>query len=148
MNDHLHHHGHAAGEQAQAGTIYTCPMHPEVQQDHPGNCPICHMNLVPEGQPVSGHDHHGHATGEQAPASAAQPPQEAPAGTTYTCPMHPEIRQDHPGNCPICGMTLESVIPLDEEDNSELIDFQRRFWWTLPLTVVVTILAMFGHRLG
>lgn len=148
MNDHLHYHGHAAGEQAQAGTIYTCPMHPEVQQDHPGNCPICHMNLVPEGQPVSGHDHHGHATGEQAPASAAQPPQEAPAGTTYTCPMHPEIRQDHPGNCPICGMTLESVIPLDEEDNSELIDFQRRFWWTLPLTVVVTILAMFGHRLG
>jgi len=148
VNDHLHHHGHAAGEQAQAGTIYTCPMHPEVQQDHPGNCPICHMNLVPEGQPVSGHDHHGHATGEQAPASAAQPPQEAPAGTTYTCPMHPEIRQDHPGNCPICGMTLESVIPLDEEDNSELIDFQRRFWWTLPLTVVVTILAMFGHRLG
>ena len=148
MNDHLHHHGHAAGEQAQAGTIYTCPMHPEVRQDHPGNCPICHMNLVPEGQPVSGPDHHGHAAGEQAPASAAPPPQEAPAGTTYTCPMHPEIRQDHPGNCPICGMTLESVIPLDEEDNSELIDFQRRFWRTLPLTVVVTILAMFGHRLG
>ncbi|GAO21815.1 heavy metal translocating P-type ATPase [Alicycliphilus sp. B1] len=148
MNDHLHHHGHAAGEQAQAGTIYTCPMHPEVRQDHPGNCPICHMNLVPEGQPVSGHDHHGHVAGEQASASAAQQPQEVPAGTIYTCPMHPEIRQDHPGNCPICGMTLESVIPLDEEDNSELIDFQRRFWWTLPLTVVVTILAMFGHRLG
>jgi len=148
VNDHLHHHGHAAGEQAQAGTIYTCPMHPEVRQDHPGNCPICHMNLVPEGQPVSGPDHHGHAAGEQAPASAAPPPQEAPAGTTYTCPMHPEIRQDHPGNCPICGMSLEAVIPLDEEDNSELIDFQHRFWWTLPLTVVVTILAMFGHRLG
>ena len=148
MNDHLHHHGHAAGEQAQAGTIYTCPMHPEVRQDHPGNCPICHMNLVPEGQPVSGPDHHGQAAGEQAPASAAPPPQEAPAGTTYTCPMHPEIRQDHPGNCPICGMSLEAVIPLDEEDNSELIDFQHRFWWTLPLTVVVTILAMFGHRLG
>ena len=148
MNDHLHHHGHAAGEQAQAGTIYTCPMHPEVRQDHPGNCPICHMNLVPEGQPVSGPDHHGHAAGEQAPASAAPPPQEAPAGTTYTCPMHPEVQQDHPGNCPKCGMSLEAVIPLDEEDNSELIDFQHRFWWTLPLTVVVTILAMFGHRLG
>ncbi|QYY24796.1 copper-translocating P-type ATPase [Diaphorobacter sp. MNS-0] len=148
MNDHLHHHDRAAGEQAPAGTIYTCPMHPEVRQDHPGNCPICHMNLVPEGQPVSGHDHHGHAAGAQAPASAAPPPQEAPAGTIYTCPMHPEIRQDHPGNCPICGMTLEPVIPLDEEDNSELIDFQRRFWWTLPLTVIVTILAMFGHKLG
>lgn len=71
-----------------------------------------------------------------------------PAGTIYTCPMHPEVQQDHPGNCPKCGMTLEPIIPLDEEDNSELKDFQRRFWWTLPLTVVVTILAMFGERLN
>ena len=73
----------------------------------------------------------------------------APAqeGTIYTCPMHPEIRQDHPGNCPICGMTLEPVIPeLSEEENPELVDFQKRFWWTLPLTAVVFILAMFGHR--
>ena len=152
MNDHPHHHGHAAGEQVPAGTIYTCPMHPEVQQDHPGNCPICHMNLVPKGEAASGHDHHshghGHGEGEHAPASVAAAPQEAPAGTIYTCPMHPEIRQDHPGNCPICGMSLEPVIPLEEEDNSELIDFQRRFWWTLPFTVIVTILAMFGHNLG
>lgn len=69
------------------------------------------------------------------------------AGTIYTCPMHPEIRQDHPGNCPKCGMTLESLIPaLEDEGNSELQDFQRRFWWTLPLTVVVVVLAMVGHR--
>ena len=62
--------------------------------------------------------------------------------------MHPEIRQDHPGNCPKCGMTLEPLIPaLDEDENPELRDFQRRFWWTLPLTVIVTILAMFGHEL-
>ena len=92
--------------------------------------------------------HHGHTAGEQTPATSAAVPMEAPAGTIYTCPMHPEVQQDHPGNCPKCGMSLEPVIPLDEEDNSELIDFQRRFWWTLPLTVVVTILAMFGHRLG
>jgi P-type Cu+ transporter len=73
----------------------------------------------------------------------------AAAGTIYTCPMHPEIRQDHPGNCPKCGMTLEPVMPsLDDEANPELADFTRRFWWTLPLTVVVTVLAMFGHRLG
>ena len=69
-------------------------------------------------------------------------------GTIYTCPMHPEVRQDHPGTCPKCGMTLEPVIPLDEEDNHELMDFQRRFWWTLPFTAIVTVLAMFGHRLG
>ena len=92
--------------------------------------------------------HHGHTADEQTPATSAAVPMEAPAGTIYTCPMHPEVQQDHPGNCPKCGMSLEAVIPLDEEDNSELKDFQRRFWWTLPLTVVVTILAMFGHRLG
>ncbi|MEB2317753.1 MAG: copper-translocating P-type ATPase [Pseudomonadota bacterium] len=73
---------------------------------------------------------------------------ETPTGTIYTCPMHPEVRQGHPGACPKCGMALEPLIPLDEEDNSELVDFQRRFWWTLPLTIVVTVLAMFGHRLG
>ncbi len=71
------------------------------------------------------------------------------AGAIYTCPMHPEIRQDQPGNCPKCGMTLEALIPeLDEDENPELRDFQRRFWWTLPLTVIVTFLAMAGHRLN
>ena len=85
-----------------------------------------------------------------APAAHADEPVEAPAGTIYTCPMHPEIRQDHPGNCPKCGMALEPLIPeLDAPDeNQELVDFRRRFWWTLPLTVIVFVLAMFGHRLG
>ena len=72
----------------------------------------------------------------------------AAADTVYTCPMHPEIRQDHPGNCPKCGMTLEPLLPeLDNDNNPELRDFQRRFWWTLPLTAGVFVLAMFGHRL-
>ena len=80
-----------------------------------------------------------------APVDAAP----AVAGTIYTCPMHPEIRQDHPGNCPICGMTLEPVMPtLDDDENPELADFTRRFWWTLPFSVGVTFLAMGGHRLG
>ena len=76
-------------------------------------------------------------------------PSEAPVpGTIYTCPMHPEIRRDAPGSCPICGMTLEPVMPtLDTDENPELTDFQRRFWWTLPLTVIAVILAMVGHRL-
>ncbi len=82
---------------------------------------------------------------------APEPPAEtssAVAGAIYTCPMHPEIRQDHPGNCPKCGMTLEPLLPdLEDDDNPELRDFQRRFWWTLPLTGVVFVLAMFGHRL-
>ena len=80
-----------------------------------------------------------------APAAGAA----APAGTVYTCPMHPEIRQDHPGNCPKCGMSLEPELPtLDEEENPELFDFKRRFWWTLPFSVVVMVLAMAGHGYG
>ncbi|CAN7171425.1 heavy metal translocating P-type ATPase [Paraburkholderia hospita] len=82
------------------------------------------------------------------PPADAQP-EPAPDGTIYTCPMHPEIRQDHPGNCPKCGMTLEPLLPsLEDEENPELADFRRRFWWTLPLTAVVFVLAMLGHRLG
>ncbi len=77
-----------------------------------------------------------------------EPAAAASDGTVYTCPMHPEIRQPAPGNCPICGMTLEPMLPsLEEEDNPELVDFKRRFWWTLPLTVAVTVLAMAGHRM-
>ena len=64
--------------------------------------------------------------------------------------MHPEIQQNHPGNCPKCGMTLEPLLPnLDEADeNPELKDFKRRFWYTLPLTLIVVFLAMFGHQLN
>ena len=69
-------------------------------------------------------------------------------GATYTCPMHPEVRQDKPGACPKCGMALEPEMPtLEEGESPELADFKRRFFWTLPLTVVVTVLAMTGHRL-
>ena len=72
----------------------------------------------------------------------------APAGTIYTCPMHPQIRQEGPGTCPICGMALEPEMPsLEDEDNPELRDFTRRFWWTLPLTLIVLALAMLGHRI-
>ncbi len=91
-----------------------------------------------------------HAADAPLPRPAvAEPVPEPQAGTVYTCPMHPEIRQNRPGNCPKCGMTLEPVLPeLGETGNPELVDFQRRFWWTLPLTAIVTVLAMFGHRLG
>ena len=71
--------------------------------------------------------------------------QEVPQGAEYTCPMHPEVRQAGPGTCPKCGMALEPVLPeLEEGENPELADFRRRFWWTLPLTVIVTAIAMSG----
>jgi Cu+-exporting ATPase len=66
---------------------------------------------------------------------------------TYTCPMHPEIRQMGAGVCPKCGMALEPEMPtLEEGENPELIDFRRRFRVTLPLTLLVFVLAMWGHR--
>lgn len=67
----------------------------------------------------------------------------------YTCPMHPEIRQIGPGTCPKCGMALEPETPsLDDEENPELADFRQRFWLSLPFTLVVFVLAMFGHGRG
>lgn len=83
------------------------------------------------------------------PQTPEPPAAEKHSETIYTCPMHPEIRQSQPGSCPKCGMTLEPVIPeLEEEENPELISFSRRFWWTLPMTIIVTILAMFGHNMN
>jgi Cu+-exporting ATPase len=96
---------------------------------------------------IDPHSYMGHSSHE-AHQHTSHPTISAPEGAAYTCPMHPEIRQPTPGNCPICGMTLEPVIPeLEEEENPELKDFSRRFWWTLPLTVIVTVLAMAGHSL-
>ena len=68
------------------------------------------------------------------------------AGDIYTCPMHPQIRQVGPGNCPICGMTLEPVKATAEVgENHELIDMTRRFWVGLLLTLPVFVLEMGGH---
>jgi len=79
------------------------------------------------------------------PAGSAPAEPEVAPGTTYTCPMHPEIRQQGPGTCPKCGMALEPEMPsLDEGENPELVDFRRRFWWTLPLSVATFVLAMMG----
>jgi Cu+-exporting ATPase len=62
---------------------------------------------------------------------------------TYTCPMHPEIRQKGPGNCPICGMALEpEEASLDEEKNPELVDFTRRLKVSASLAIPLLLLAM------
>lgn len=75
-------------------------------------------------------------------------PEAVAPGTEYTCPMHPQIVQIGPGICPICGMALEPMQPsLDEQENPELTDFRRRFWWTLPLSVATMVLAMAGNLL-
>ena len=83
------------------------------------------------------------------PMRYLNPPVEAePAvpGAIYTCPMHPEIRQEGPGSCPICGMALEpETVTAEAPPNHELIDFTRRFWVGLVLTLPVFALEMGGH---
>ena len=71
------------------------------------------------------------------------------AGAIYTCPMHPEIRQEGPGSCPICGMALEPLtVTAESGPNHELIDMTRRFWIGLALALPVFILEMGGHLTG
>jgi len=104
---------------------YTCPMHPEVQSDTPGDCPKCGMAL----EPVT----------PQAPA----------ARTEWTCPMHPEIVRDEPGSCPKCGMALEPrQVTAEAEKNPELVDMTRRLWVALALATPVFVLAMGQHVPG
>lgn len=72
-----------------------------------------------------------------------------PAGTKYTCPMHPQIIRDAPGACPICGMALEPMtLTAEEEDNPELREMTRRFWVALALTVPLLVLSMGDYRFG
>lgn len=115
-----HRHREAGSHAVEPAGQYTCPMHPEVVSDKPGNCPKCGMAL----EPIR--------------------PAASQAKTIYTCPMHPEIEQDHPGSCPKCGMALEpkAVQAGAEEDDSELRDMTRRFWIALALTIPVLLLAM------
>ena len=104
---------------APEGTLFTCPMHPEVEQVGHGDCPKCGMALEPKG----------------VPAVATR--------TEWTCPMHPEIVRDAPGDCPKCGMALEPrSVTLDEEENPELRDMSRRFWFAAALSIPLVAIVM------
>jgi len=77
------------------------------------------------------------------------PAEQAPPGTIYTCPMHPEIRQEGPGDCPICGMALEpETVSAESGPSEELKDMTRRFWIGLALALPVLVLEMGGHVFG
>ncbi|RZU45354.1 Cu+-exporting ATPase [Fluviicoccus keumensis] len=146
-HDHAHHAHHEQSSRPGTGKLKD---------------PVCGMTVTPASPHHAEHDRATYyfcsakclGKFQLEPARYLAPPAPAPvsaadAGTEYTCPMHPEVRQIGPGNCPKCGMALEPVLPdLEEKENPELVDFRRRFWGTLPLTLIVFVLAMFGHRLG
>ncbi len=126
---HCHHHHHDHVAHSAGDGAYICPMHPDIRESGPGDCPKCGMALEPE-MPL--------------PAGKAR----------YVCPMHPEVVSDVPGNCPKCGMALEPAgVTASEEDDRELKDMSRRFWLGLVLALPVFIMAMladlapgFTHR--
>ncbi|GAB5377821.1 MAG: heavy metal translocating P-type ATPase [Acuticoccus sp.] len=131
-------------EDTSAAT-YTCPMHPEVRQEHEGECPKCGMHLVPEHGTTAREDadhNAGHTDASSHSDYDTVPP--GHDGAVYTCPMHPEVRQTKPGSCPICGMglELESAAMADDGPNPELVDFTRRFWVGTVLTLPLLILTM------
>jgi len=135
---HEHHHKHGSGHAADGAA------------DKPFTDPVCGMNVRADPakeiayQAVTYHfcstrcmDKFRATPQQYVAGTKPEPAAPAPEGAIYTCPMHPQIQQPQPGNCPICGMALEPMMPsLEEEENPELVDFKRRFWWTLPLTVI------------
>jgi len=142
---HTHHH-HADPKDRQAA-------------DAAATDPVCGMTIDPATTPHHA-EHRGQAfhfcsagcrtkfvadpakylTRDERPSAAA------PAGTIYTCPMHPQIRKEGPGNCPICGMALEPETATAESGpNPELIDMTRRFWVGLVLALPVLALEMGAH---
>lgn len=142
---HGHHHAHDHGDEAT--TVHD---------------PVCGMTVDPA---TSKHrfEHHGEtfhfcsagcrtkfaADPAKYVAKEKAPAPEMPAGTIYTCPMHPEIRQVGPGSCPICGMALEpEVASLETGPNPELADMTRRFWIGAAPALPAVVLEMGGHLAG
>ncbi len=133
-----HHHHDAAGVLDPVCGMTVDPHTAKHRADHRGHtyyfCSAgCRTKFVADPQKY---------LGEREPEPVAE-------GTTYTCPMHPEIRQIGPGSCPICGMALEPEIASpDTGPNPELVDMTRRFWIGLVLTLPVFTLEMGGHLAG
>ena len=135
-------------------STYTCPMHPEIVQDKPGNCPKCGMALVPakteqmlsapdatnaDGNPLP--DHTAHQNNNKENPSLNKAPH---SFQKYTCPMHPHILRDAPGNCPLCGMKLEPVTDKSKgkvNHSGMIADFKKRFFIVLILTVPIMALS-------
>src|SRR5690349_7657306 len=153
MGQHAHSHG------SQGGPNHDRPGHDRRRPAEAGSAvdPVCGMSVDPHTTPHR-HTHQGRpyyfcsagcrtkfaADPVRYLSASSAPP--VPAGTIYTCPMHPEIRQVGPGACPICGMALEpELVSAESGPNPELADMTRRFWIGLALALPVVVLEMGGH---
>ena len=147
-HEHHHHSGPMPTDVVRTATDPVCGMkvNPELTSHHAVHAGVtyhfcsegCRSKFVAE----PGRYLHPKPAPDVRAGSAAE-------GTIYTCPMHPQIRQPRPGNCPICGMALEPLIATaGAVENAELADMTRRFWIGLVLTVPVFALEMGGHLTG
>ena len=164
MSETGHAHGGAATPGGHAGRDHHHHHHRDADAATTVRDPVCGMSVNPETSrhrfEYNGTTYHFCSNGcrtrfEADPArylgksnaDAARAP--VPAGTIYTCPMHPQIRQVGPGTCPICGMALEpEIASLDAAPNPELADMTRRFWIGAVLATPPVVLEMGGHLVG
>jgi P-type Cu+ transporter len=151
MSMHDHHHSHP---QAHSGGAD--------EATHLVKDPVCGMDVDPRDDrhcaEIGGSTYHFCSNGCKTKfvanpgayiAGTPKVPAPAPEGAIYTCPMHPEVRRNGPGSCPICGMALErEVASEDTGPNPELADMTRRFWIALALTLPVVVLEMGGHLIN
>lgn len=152
-HNHSHAHGHSHSGDHQCCSIETKTLKEKTLVKDP----VCGMMIDPATAKGGSSKHNGETfyfcnpkcktKFEAEPSKYLSPKVEvlskADAEAIYTCPMHPEIRQKGPGNCPICGMALEpEEVSLDEAENPELIDFTKRLKVSVPLAVPLLLLAM------
>src|ERR1700761_6795454 len=157
MSETAHMHGSSCGHGAHDGHAH------HVDAAKTARDPVCGMSVNPETSKHrfehEGTTYHFCCNGcrtkfeadpkkylDKAWGKAEAPAAPVPAGTIYTCPMHPEIRWVGPGSCPICGMGLEpEIASLDTGPNPELVDMTRRFWIGAALSVPPVLLGLGGH---
>lgn len=150
-SQHEHHHSHGNTETEASATDPVCGM--TVDPDKADNtytlenkvwyfCSSrCRSKFIADPSHFTGHN--------QASTQKTKPSTKVDEDAIYTCPMHPEIRQPGPGDCPICGMALEpETVTGEEGPSAELVDMTRRFWIGLVLALPVFLLGMGGHLLG
>lgn len=159
-HDHAHHHGAAAAEPAAAKSCCsTRHDHGAASDEKTEKDPVCGMRVNPHTTP-----HRAQHAGRTYYFCAARCREKfeadparyldgkpaapaAPAGTVYTCPMHPEIRQIGPGDCPKCGMALEPLMPTGEDDG-ELGRVRNKFFVAAAFALPLLVIAMGPHLAG
>jgi Cu+-exporting ATPase len=157
--DQDHHHGQS---HEPAGHKPSCCAHARPTDREEVKDPVCGMTVDPATTPYhashAGDDYHFCSAGcrtkfvaspERYLSRALKPEPKATPGAIWTCPMHPEVRREGPGTCPICGMALEPEEPsLDDAPNPELVDFTRRTWVAGALTIPLLAISMVAEMLG